>query len=379
MNGGAAQYGYWGNDSRVEEVETGEDEGSDSEEIGLPARRNRHYAGSSLSASATDLGDQAGSIVQRRLPYQIVDDENEEDLGSTEEDDDYNDFTPDMEEALVQSALLRISRAQARGRTDVKLNQDEIAALERRRQRMEEEERRQRKKRKEQRVAVPLSQFESFTRRTRISRQGSGDEPPEPPVHQTIPPMGYFPPPAGSRSGSQEDAWPVAPNHDPFQYQTEGPKAAYPTGAAVSGPRRHGSSGSGGSASSDLSYRPGRSATGSIADWSHQGSRKGSPGTSEVDNEEATEGNTGRSLRRGVQTRASARSIEHVAADMEPGTAAAEPGLSRQSSKKSTSPRRKSVGAGVATTTNARGGASVRGATRGRGGASVRGTLAKKK
>lgn len=43
----------------------------------------------------------------------------------------------DKEEALVQSALARIRRAQERGKREVKLNPDELAALEKRRKRMQ--------------------------------------------------------------------------------------------------------------------------------------------------------------------------------------------------------------------------------------------------
>lgn len=43
----------------------------------------------------------------------------------------------DKEEALVQSALARIRRAQEKGKREVKLNQDEIDALEKRRKRMQ--------------------------------------------------------------------------------------------------------------------------------------------------------------------------------------------------------------------------------------------------
>src|SRR5437588_565088 len=43
----------------------------------------------------------------------------------------------DKEEALVQSALARIRRAQEKGKREVKLNKDELAALENRRKRMQ--------------------------------------------------------------------------------------------------------------------------------------------------------------------------------------------------------------------------------------------------
>ncbi|KAK7417205.1 hypothetical protein QQZ08_011729 [Neonectria magnoliae] len=107
--------------------------------------------------------------------------------------------------------MARIERARAMGRSDVKLNKHELAALERRRKRMEEEEKKKRaggrKKRKEQRVAVPLTHLEPVSRKKKASRQGSlprhqssssnlGDTQ----DYQGYPPMGYFPPPSGSRS-----------------------------------------------------------------------------------------------------------------------------------------------------------------------------------
>jgi len=96
--------------------------------------------------------------------------------------------------------MARIRRAQEKGKAEVKLSKDELAAFERRRQREEEEE--ERKKRREQRIAVPLSQFESGPRKKRNSIRGDSPtrrhslELSEGPQQ---PPAGYFPPSA-SRS-----------------------------------------------------------------------------------------------------------------------------------------------------------------------------------
>ncbi|KAL2142399.1 hypothetical protein VTI28DRAFT_1230 [Corynascus sepedonium] len=97
--------------------------------------------------------------------------------------------------------MARIRRAQARGKQDVKLSKEELAAYQRRLQRMEDEERRQRR---EQRVAIPIAQLDPGFRQKRPSV--GDDSPPQQPSpdpgverHATYPPMGYFPPPS-SRS-----------------------------------------------------------------------------------------------------------------------------------------------------------------------------------
>ncbi|KAK0624726.1 hypothetical protein B0T17DRAFT_250949 [Bombardia bombarda] len=109
----------------------------------------------------------------------------------------------DREDVLYESAMARIRRAQAKGKTEVKLSKEELAAIERRRRRMEGEERR---KRREQRFAVPLSQLEPVSRKKRRSlpddslpqRQSpTTTEGKQQPVY---PPMGYFPPPSSSRA-----------------------------------------------------------------------------------------------------------------------------------------------------------------------------------
>ncbi|KAL2019804.1 hypothetical protein VTK56DRAFT_9155 [Thermocarpiscus australiensis] len=98
--------------------------------------------------------------------------------------------------------MARIRRAQAKGKKDVKLSKEELAAYQRRLQRMEEEKRRQRR---EHRVAIPISQLDPGSRKKRQSLEG--DSPPRQPSPQLgedgqpgYPPMGYFPPPASSRA-----------------------------------------------------------------------------------------------------------------------------------------------------------------------------------
>ncbi|KAH0601084.1 hypothetical protein MHUMG1_02085 [Metarhizium humberi] len=227
------------------------------------------------------------------------DSEGESDDGEDSEDSDYLDLSglspEEREEVLVQSAMQRINQAQATGQTDVHLRKEELEALAQRRKRMEEEERARRKKQRhsgggsdrkkksEQRIAVPLTQFAPVSRKKKSSlpasmefppRQDSlprqiagGDLPADGRDRQGYPPMGYFPPPSASRSrprsGTSSSQRPpsrardeyeysssrprssvgsLRDTHlDPFQYQTAGPHAPYPPGAAAASSRRHAS------------------------------------------------------------------------------------------------------------------------------------------
>ncbi|KAK0632286.1 hypothetical protein B0T14DRAFT_559994 [Immersiella caudata] len=93
--------------------------------------------------------------------------------------------------------MARIRRAQEKGKTDVRLSKEELEAFERRRQREEEEERR---KRREQRIAIPLSQFNLGPRKRNSVREDSPPRRHSPePIAAQQPPMGYFPP-SSSRS-----------------------------------------------------------------------------------------------------------------------------------------------------------------------------------
>ncbi|KAM0462544.1 hypothetical protein ACHAPV_004022 [Trichoderma viride] len=218
---------------------------------------------------------------QRR--YESRDEEDSSSGDSYDEDysDDQQDEEDEWEAALVEKALYRINKAQAKGRTDVRLSKEEIKALERRQQRMEAEERRNRR-RGQERVAIPLSQFGSMARlggsesgSNPVSRQPSGSE-----THDEISPqMGYFPPPSGSRprpkstiSTSRPTSFHEEPSRDPFKYQTAGSRAA-----KYAAPKRHGSG------QSDLSSMSRQGRPESVSEWSRQGSsrRQSSDDTSE--------------------------------------------------------------------------------------------------
>lgn len=165
--------------------------------------------------------------------------------------------------------MARIRKAQEKGKQDVRLSKKELAALERHRKRMESGDRR---RKKEERIAVPLAQFdmpatESSTRRR--SRVASDDTLPQHPSPSTVtsaqgrpgPPVGLFPPPNAARSSSSSSRHLVAQRHpsdtssrsssgrvpyppddndyrstsslssrqgpDPFMFQTAGPRASY--------------------------------------------------------------------------------------------------------------------------------------------------------
>ncbi|KAK1725032.1 uncharacterized protein BDZ83DRAFT_549767, partial [Colletotrichum acutatum] len=173
-------------------------------------------------------GDGIGQFrYTRRYDYQHSDDDehdseddSEDSEESSSEDDeeeeeeiDWDQLSPgERDEALAQRALARIRRAQERGKLEVNLSKEEMAALERRRKRIEKEARKQERKQrreKEQRFAIPLSQFQPTSSRRRSPTLALEDDLPRHPSPGTfanvqdggaMPPMGYFPPPNASRT-----------------------------------------------------------------------------------------------------------------------------------------------------------------------------------
>ncbi|PHH62016.1 hypothetical protein CDD81_7640 [Ophiocordyceps australis] len=222
-DGDAALGDPWDHEARVRIQELDTDHGDDSDAIGSESR----FVSDSLRFTGIDLGDRVKGVVRRR---HLLDSQDDEQPGSSTSSDD-SDYDPspqeagEREEALLQSALHRIARAQAKGKADVRLSKQELGALERRRQRMQEEDNRGRgdhgkkkqskKKRapKEQRIAVPLSQLEPSSRKKRgaqtqakapqqddLPRYGSVAEAHQDHEPRVYPPMGYFAPPSSSRS-----------------------------------------------------------------------------------------------------------------------------------------------------------------------------------
>lgn len=193
--------------SRHRLVEELDSDDTDTQGVGLAALGNRRFMGSGSSLQVAG-GDRSRS--RRGYEYQPSDGESTEEEATENSDQDTEDETQialrESEEALVQSALARIRKAQSKGRQDVKLNKEELAALERRRKRLQAEAAKKkgassnggepkRRKEKEQRYAVPISHL-------------SDDALPRHPSPVTYaetqerirPPKGLFPPPNASRS-----------------------------------------------------------------------------------------------------------------------------------------------------------------------------------
>ncbi|KAJ0330585.1 hypothetical protein COL922a_012335 [Colletotrichum nupharicola] len=246
---GAAQRGHWDSGERVEELDTDEND-SDIQGVGLVSRGKR-IASDSLRFTGTDLGDRTGTS-RRGYEYQSEDEDDSTEDDSEEDDDssedefeiDWDQFSPmEREEALVQTALARIRRAQEKGRADVKLNKDEMAALERHEKRMAKEARKQERKRrkeKEQRYSIPLSQLQAPIRRRSPTADDDLPLHPSPGTFDAVknrgamPPVGYFPPPNASRtrhrsstSSSQRPPSGGEPRgSSPFQYAYVGSRQA---------------------------------------------------------------------------------------------------------------------------------------------------------
>jgi PRA1 family protein 1 len=214
----------------VEEV--GSDEDSDTQGVGLGSSSGTRFVSDPLRFTGIDMSDGNGG--RSRNSYVNQQDAEEDDDDTSGEDDDSDEdaearlgaVVSEREEAVVESALERIRRAQAKGKKDVRLTQEELAALERRRERMHaQQEARKKRKEKEQRFAVPLSHLEPTVRKRRsvvvdeaTSHQAVPGSFREDPGRAVFPPMGYFPPPLAAarsrpRSGTTSSQRP--PSRDP--------------------------------------------------------------------------------------------------------------------------------------------------------------------
>ncbi|KAM0363564.1 hypothetical protein ACHAP4_000417 [Fusarium culmorum] len=173
--GDAASRGRHGRDVRVEELDSGDDT------RGVGASSGSRFASDPLRFTGTDVGNSERGLV-RRGHYE--DSEDSEDDSDSSEDEEFEQYlaelaSHDPEEALVQSAMHRIERAKAKGRTDVDLNDEEIAALERRRKRDEAAKKKKSSKRRKDssRVAIPLTQLESSSSRKKDSFTSQSRQP----------------------------------------------------------------------------------------------------------------------------------------------------------------------------------------------------------
>ncbi|KAJ4296160.1 hypothetical protein N0V88_004864 [Collariella sp. IMI 366227] len=191
-------------EARVEEVESDND--FDTQGVGASNALSHRFSSDPLRFTGVDLGD-SGNTRSRRT-YHNGDDETTDD--SEQDSDDGHMRLPVLdqeEEALADAAMARIRRAQARGKTDVRLNKEELAAYQRRLDRVEAERMEAERRQRRERVVIPLAQLNPGSRLSRLSLED--DSPPRQvspeleeerlPAH---PPMGYFPPPSRTRPRS---------------------------------------------------------------------------------------------------------------------------------------------------------------------------------
>jgi PRA1 family protein 1 len=228
----------------VQELDSDDD--TDTQGVGLNFDKKR-FASDPLQFTGIDLTPAS----RARRPYNYDDSEDSsEDSESDIEVEGTNALQValrDKEEALVQSALARIRRAQERGKREVKLNQDELDALEKRRKRMQaastaSKERKgsassggsgsERRRRNDRHlVTVPIGEPTSRKRAKSMRRDEaapSTSNPPgmliEGPDGVTYAPLGYYPPQAGSSRNS-----PTRPRSATSQ-QLRGPPPQYGPG-----------------------------------------------------------------------------------------------------------------------------------------------------
>lgn len=209
----AAGYGQsmWGNSQRVvEELGTGDD--TDTQGVGLAS--GRRFASDPLRFTGVDVGE--SMVRSRRRAYEQSDDDDDTSDSDQDSEPDAESETQlalqEKENTLVESALRRIRRAQAKGKQEVKLNKKELAALEQRRKRMQAESGGGKKK-KEQRYAVPLSQLGPLSQKENRALVAPDDTLPPHPSPGTFertqegrlqPPVGWFAHPSSSRPGTAD-------------------------------------------------------------------------------------------------------------------------------------------------------------------------------
>lgn len=170
--------------ARVEEVDTDD---TDTQGVGLDFGKENRFTSDSLHFTGTDL-------VSNRVRRSYIDESegsSEDSDGSKVEGIDPSQMVfRDNEEELVQSALARIRRAQEKGKREVKLNQEELDALEKRRKRMQAaataKQRKgsgsstgsgnEKKRRGERTITIPLAPAEPESRSSsrRSSRRSKG-------------------------------------------------------------------------------------------------------------------------------------------------------------------------------------------------------------
>lgn len=207
--------------SRVEELDSDDD--SDTQGVGLHSSEKRYISSDSLQFAGMDLTTQGSS--RRKFSYSSA----SSDASSDDDDDEFQSplqmAMRDKEEELVQRALTRIRRARERGKVEVKLDREELEALERRQRRLQSAAKKgagssgsgsERKRR--ERHAVPIAPLlEEETGRKSRSRRSTDALPSHPasitpgppgmlvqgPDGQTYAALGYYTPARGSPARSR--------------------------------------------------------------------------------------------------------------------------------------------------------------------------------
>lgn len=165
------QWEYDERQARVEEVDS---DNSDTQGVDLSFGNEKQFASDSLHFTGADL---TSTRVRRSYTIDESEGSSEDSEGSDVEGlDSLQVALRDKEEALVQSALARIRRAQEKGKKEVKLNQEELDALEKRRKRLQaaatakarkgsgSSSGSERKRRNERNITIPLAPPEAESR-----------------------------------------------------------------------------------------------------------------------------------------------------------------------------------------------------------------------
>jgi len=202
--------------SRVEELDSDD---TDTQGVGLNFKEKR-FSSDPLQFTGIDLASSSMTKARRSYQQEDTDSSSDSDMSEIDGTNALQVALRDKEEALVQSALARIRRAQEKGKREVKLNQDELDALEKRRKRMQAaattkgrigsgsgsgSERNRRSD--QQLITVPIG--EPISRKKGKSRKSGDDALVAPPGMMisgadghSYAPLGYYPPVSGANRNS---------------------------------------------------------------------------------------------------------------------------------------------------------------------------------
>jgi len=235
------------NEARVEELDSDD---TDTQGVGLNFKEKR-FASDPLHFTGIDLSSNPRA---RRAYAYDTEDSSDSEMSEVEGTNALQVALRDKEEALVQSALARIRRAQEKGKREVKLNQDELDALEKRRKRMQAAATtkprkdsagsggsgsEKRRKNDKHLITVPIAEPSSrkkgkSKRSEEVLRHPPGASNPPgmlvagPDGALTYAPVGYYPPQESSSRSS-----PVRPRSANQQVRGEPPpQLAYPAGSS---------------------------------------------------------------------------------------------------------------------------------------------------